>query len=98
EDLNILTGKNGSGKTTLLKLLWYMVSGNFDKIFDEMYFDYAKITTDGDASVTIEVIENENQEKTIRFNVKSGRSKIDFSEDYPFNKYEMLPNNYMTTE
>lgn len=32
EDLNIFTGKNGSGKTTLLKLLWYLISGNLDKI------------------------------------------------------------------
>lgn len=32
EDLNIFTGKNGSGKTTMLKLLWYLISGNLDKI------------------------------------------------------------------
>jgi ABC-type lipoprotein export system ATPase subunit len=97
-DLNILTGKNGSGKTTLLKLLFYMVSGNFDKIFDEMHFDYAKITTDGNASVTIEVLENENKEKTIRFEVISERSNLNLREDYPFSKYEQLPNNYSTTE
>ncbi|MEM6685751.1 MAG: AAA family ATPase, partial [Bacteroidota bacterium] len=36
EDLNILTGKNGCGKTTLLKLIWYVASGNFDRIFEEM--------------------------------------------------------------
>jgi recombinational DNA repair ATPase RecF len=35
EDLNILTGKNGCGKTTILKTMWYIVSGNLDKIFDE---------------------------------------------------------------
>ena len=32
EDLNIITGKNGSGKTTLLKLLWYLISGNLERI------------------------------------------------------------------
>lgn len=35
QDVNILTGKNGVGKTTLLKLIWYMVSGNVNKIFEE---------------------------------------------------------------
>ena len=32
EDINILTGKNGSGKTTLLKLIWYLISGNIERI------------------------------------------------------------------
>lgn len=31
-DLNIITGKNGSGKTTILKLLWYLISGNLERI------------------------------------------------------------------
>lgn len=46
EDLNILTGKNGSGKTTLLKLLWYMTSGNIERISSELAFETAKVTTD----------------------------------------------------
>jgi predicted ATPase len=38
-DLNIFTGRNGSGKTTLLKLIWYIISGNISKIFEEeIYF------------------------------------------------------------
>ena len=31
-DINILTGRNGSGKTTLLKLIWYLISGNIERI------------------------------------------------------------------
>ena len=46
EDLNIITGKNGSGKTTLLKLLWYLISGNLERIFSEIPFQSVSITTD----------------------------------------------------
>src|SRR5688572_24583984 len=45
-DLNIITGKNGSGKTTLLKLVWYLISGNLERIFPEMTFDRVVIETD----------------------------------------------------
>jgi predicted ATPase len=44
-DLNILTGKNGSGKTTLLKLIWYLISGNLERIFPEMTFEKVEIRT-----------------------------------------------------
>jgi ABC-type lipoprotein export system ATPase subunit len=98
EDLNILTGKNGSGKTTLLKLLWYMVSGNFDKIFEEMYFDFAEITYKEGATVKIEIYHNELEEKHIKFRLLSERLGVDIKEDLPFNQYEMLPNNYQTKE
>ena len=46
EDLNIITGKNGSGKTTLLKLLWYLISGNLERIVLEIPFQMASIETD----------------------------------------------------
>ena len=45
EDLNIITGKNGSGKTTLLKLLWYLISGNLERIIPEIPFQSVSITT-----------------------------------------------------
>ena len=45
EDLNIITGKNGSGKTTLLKLLWYLVSGNLERIPLEIPFESVSIRT-----------------------------------------------------
>lgn len=46
EDLNIITGKNGSGKTTLLKLLWYLISGNLERIVPEIPFQMVSIETD----------------------------------------------------
>lgn len=46
EDLNIITGRNGSGKTTLLKLIWYLISGNLDRILIDIPFDFVLIVTD----------------------------------------------------
>jgi predicted ATPase len=46
QDINIFTGRNGAGKTTLLKLMWYMMSGNFDCAMEEIEFEYAKLTGD----------------------------------------------------
>jgi len=39
-DLNLLTGKNGVGKTTVLKLIYYIISGNVEKLLPEIPFDY----------------------------------------------------------
>jgi len=38
EDINILTGKNGSGKTTMLKLIWYLISGNIERLIPDINF------------------------------------------------------------
>ena len=46
EDINIITGKNGSGKTTLLKLLWYAISGNLERIIQEITFESFELETD----------------------------------------------------
>ena len=45
-DLNIITGKNGSGKTTLLKLLWYLISGNLERVVPEIPFKSVSIEAD----------------------------------------------------
>lgn len=45
EDLNIITGRNGSGKTTLLKLIWYLISGNLERILPEIPFQFVSIET-----------------------------------------------------
>lgn len=45
DDLTLLTGKNGCGKTTLLKLIWYSVSPNVERIFEELSFLEAHIET-----------------------------------------------------
>ncbi len=46
EDINIITGRNGSGKTTVLKLLWYAISGNIERIFEEIKFESFEVVTD----------------------------------------------------
>jgi predicted ATP-dependent endonuclease of OLD family len=46
EDLNILTGKNGSGKTSVLKLIWYIISGNLERIPSEIPVREAELVTD----------------------------------------------------
>lgn len=96
EDLNILTGKNGCGKTTILKLMWYLVSGNFDKIFDEMTFEYAKIEMFEGGSVIVEIV-IENKIKIIKLEVKNPIRGIEFKTEFPFDSYENLPR-YQTSE
>ncbi len=44
-DLNLFTGPNGSGKTTLLKLIWYLISGNLERILSEIPFQFVSIET-----------------------------------------------------
>ena len=44
-DLNIFTGPNGSGKTTLLKLIWYLISGNLERILPEIPLQSVSIET-----------------------------------------------------
>ena len=46
EDLNIITGKNGSGKTTVLKLLWYLISGNLERVIFEIPFQQVSVKGD----------------------------------------------------
>ena len=54
EDLNIITGRNGSGKTTLLKLMWYLISGNIERIIPEIPFQSVAVETDS-FSVSIQI-------------------------------------------
>jgi predicted ATPase len=42
-DMNVLTGRNGAGKTTVLKLLWYLVSGNIERIVPELKFESVEL-------------------------------------------------------
>lgn len=45
DDITVLIGKNGSGKTTLLKLMWFLISGNLERVSREIDFKYAKLKT-----------------------------------------------------
>ena len=45
EDLNLFTGDMGSGKTTLLKLIWFLTSGNLQRVISEIPFETVSIET-----------------------------------------------------
>lgn len=46
DDINVITGLNGSGKTTLLKAMWYLISGNAERIAPEINFESLELETD----------------------------------------------------
>lgn len=96
EDLNIFTGKNGSGKTTLLKLMWYIVSGNSDKIFEEMSFEYAKVTMTDNAYIEIKTF-IEDDIKQLKYSVKSEAKNVDYHTQVPLSNYDKIAM-YQTTE
>ena len=56
DDINIITGINGTGKTTLIKLIWYLISGNIERIAPEINYQYVRLVTD---VYTIELNNNE---------------------------------------
>lgn len=68
EDINILTGKNGAGKTTVLRLIWYIISGNIDKIIID--FDELEIETN---SFMLNFKVSRQSELTISWNVGNGK-------------------------
>jgi predicted ATPase len=76
EDLNIITGRNGSGKTTLLKLIWYLVSGNLERIIPEILFQSASIETDS-FSLFIRQVEPDMGELECEFH-DGGGAIVDF--------------------
>lgn len=61
-DLNIVTGRNGAGKTTILKLIWYILSGNIELAFSEIYFNEVKLMTD-EYTISLSRIENKERKK-----------------------------------
>lgn len=46
DDINVITGLNGSGKTTLLKAMWYLISGNAERLAPEINFSVIELHTD----------------------------------------------------
>lgn len=44
-DINVVTGLNGSGKTSLIKVMWYLISGNAERIAREVNFELLKVRT-----------------------------------------------------
>ena len=92
EDLNLLTGKNGCGKTTILKTMWYFVSGNLDKIFDEVYFDFARLEMSNGSFIQIEV-KPEKKRNTKKIIISFNRTDENYMSEIeiPFESYEQIP-------
>lgn len=79
-DLNILTGRNGCGKTTLLKLIWYLVSGNLERIPAEISFRRVTFETD---EFSLVIGKSEDKKKMPRIDVEftpQGKPTQKFSE------------------
>ena len=76
-DLNVFTGPNGSGKTTLLKLIWYLISGNLERIFAEIPFQSVSIETDV-FSLEMAWVDNQKWDGTLQFDGQHtfGESKV----------------------
>lgn len=75
-DINIITGKNGSGKTTLLKLLWYVISGNLERIVPEISFESFELVTD---SMTIGMsIEKSGKRPMVKLRCRGSDVSMDF--------------------
>ncbi len=82
EDINVLTGKNGSGKTTLLKLIWYLISGNIDRMIsfmtEEALFEEILIETN---TFSLSIIRAETEgfsqkNISVRWNIGKGEQHI----------------------
>ena len=85
QDLNLLTGRNGAGKTTALKLVWYLLSGNFEIALDETPFKVATLLTD-QYSMTVDfseshpsiVLDLNNEESVVRRRTQEEKDAADF--------------------
>ena len=64
EDLNLFTGHIGTGKTTLLELIWFLTSGNLQRVISEIPFDFVSIET-SEFSLSMEHVTNPDQVKLV---------------------------------
>ncbi|MCD8445559.1 AAA family ATPase [Tenacibaculum finnmarkense] len=93
DDLNIITGDNGCGKTTILKLMWYLMSGNYEEIFEEIDFQFAKIIFKSNDFVSFEIIEKKS-EKYVKLIVDSKRKKLFYENTLGLNNIDQFPKFY----
>lgn len=78
-DINILTGINGSGKTTILKLIWYILSGNVERIFLENIFFQNLLLITNKYKISLE---NKGiRKKTIKIDLSDIKGKSLLSKD-----------------
>jgi len=94
DDLNLFTGLNGCGKTTILKVLWFVNSGHFIHLLNEIVFQSLKMET---SNYMITITKKENG-ADVTYNIGNG-NKTDFisltdgiqrrfSSDFSFEMYE----------
>ena len=70
-DLNLFTGLNGCGKTTILKVLWFVNSGHFIHLLNEVEFQSLKLVTD---KYEVEITKGKDRPHII-WNVGDGEKK-----------------------
>ena len=96
-DINILTGINGSGKTTILKLIWYILSGNIERIFLENIFFQNLLLITNNYKISLESKDIKNKtfkidlsdmegKVLLTINISTSISRILFEELNKFNK------------
>jgi len=78
-DINIITGINGSGKTTILKLIWYILSGNIERIFLENIFFQNLLLITNKYKILLE--SKGIKKKTIRIDLSDMKGKALLSKD-----------------
>ena len=78
-DINILTGINGSGKTTILKLIWYILSGNIERIFLENIFFQSILLITNKYKISLE--SKDTKKKTIKIDLSDVKGKVLLSKD-----------------
>jgi predicted ATPase len=72
DDINIITGVNGAGKTTIIKLVWYLVSGNVERVHKEVDFDLIYLrTTKYDLKI-------ENDSQRLKVSVKISKNIFEY--------------------
>ncbi|GIP58467.1 AAA family ATPase [Paenibacillus woosongensis] len=92
EDINIFTGKNGSGKTTVLKLIWYLISGNIERVFEEIDFKYVNLEGD---EYSLEIINQVVHVEDSTNNFEDRFTKINFIHNNEKKEYG-IPTMYLT--
>ena len=72
--------------------MWYFVSGNLDKIFDEVYFDFARLEMSNGSFIQIEV-KPEKKRNTKKIIISFNRTDENYMSEIeiPFESYEQIP-------
>lgn len=90
DDLNLFTGLNGCGKTTILKILWFVNSGHFVHLVNEIVFQSLTLETN---NYKISITRNEKGAELL-FNGRKGFIPLTdgiqrrFSNDVSIDLYE----------